>query len=188
MIRWHALVPIKQGGNGKSRLAEILSQEERDGLSLRMARHVLSELGRCEGISDITILSTERPDWWFGSWAADGGQGLNAEINGWRQACAADPILIIHADLPLLSAEDVRRLLDASEAEGIALATDRAGKGSNALAIADGRPFEFRFGPDSRQLHAVQSPTMPVIQCTGLSVDIDTLEDLMFAREHGFTG
>ena len=62
MNRWHALVPIKQGGNGKSRLAEILSQAEREALSLRMASRVLFELGRCDGISDITILSTERPD------------------------------------------------------------------------------------------------------------------------------
>ena len=75
-----------------------------------------------------------------------------------------------------------------AEAEGIALATDRVGEGSNALAIADGRPYELRFGPDSRRLHAAQSPAMRVIQRTGLSVDIDTLEDLMFARAHGFTG
>jgi 2-phospho-L-lactate/phosphoenolpyruvate guanylyltransferase len=188
MIHWHALVPIKQGGNGKSRLAEIFSQEERDGLSLRMARHVLSELDRCDGISDITILSTERPDWWSGSWAADGGQGLNVEINRWRQACAADPILIIHADLPLLLADDVRHLLHIAETDGIALATDRAGEGSNAIAIADGRPFEFRFGPDSRRLHAAQSPPMTVIQRKSLSADIDTPDDLTFARGHGFTG
>jgi 2-phospho-L-lactate/phosphoenolpyruvate guanylyltransferase len=188
MIRWQALVPIKQGGNGKSRLADILSQEERDELSLRMARHVMAELRRCEGISDITVLSTERPDWWSGSWVADGGQGLNSEINGWRQTRGADAILIIHADLPLLQAEDVRHLLEMAEAKGIALATDRAGEGSNALAIADGRTFDFRFGPDSRRLHAAQSPAMTIIQRTSLSADIDTAEDVIFAREQGFTG
>jgi 2-phospho-L-lactate/phosphoenolpyruvate guanylyltransferase len=188
MTRWHALVPIKQVGNNKSRLAAMLSQEERDVLSLRMAHHVLSELSSCDGISDITILSTERPDWWSGSWAADGGRGLNAEINGWRKTRGDDAILIIHADLPLLQADDVRHLLDVTEAEGIALATDRAGEGSNALAIADGRPFEFRFGPGSRRLHAAQSPALVVVQRTSLSADIDTLEDLMFARERGFTG
>lgn len=187
MIHWHTLVPIKQGGNGKSRLAEMLSQEKRDGLSLRMARHVLSELGCCSGIKDITILSTECPDWWSGSWAADGGQGLNAEINGWRQGCDGGAVLFIHADLPLLLAEDVRHLLDVAEADGIALATDRAGEGSNALAIADGRPFEFRFGPDSRRLHAAQSPAMTVVQRISLSADIDTPDDLIFARELGFS-
>jgi 2-phospho-L-lactate/phosphoenolpyruvate guanylyltransferase len=188
MIHWHALVPIKQGGNGKSRLADLLSQEERDNLSLRMARNVLSEVGHCEGICDTTILSTHHPDWWSGSWVADSGQGLNAEINGWRQARGDDAILIIHADLPLLQAEDVRHLLNMAEAEGIALATDRIGEGSNALAIADGRTFNFRFGLGSRLLHQAQFPAMAVIQSTGLSADIDTPDDLLFARAQGFTG
>jgi 2-phospho-L-lactate guanylyltransferase len=188
MIRWQALVPIKQGGNGKSRLADMLSQEERNELSLRMARHVMAELGRCEGISDITILSTERPDWWYGSWVPDAGRGLNSEINGWRQTRGADAILIIHADLPLLQAQDVRHLLEMAEAEGIALATDRVGEGSNALAIADGRPFKFRFGPGSRALHAAQSSGMTVIRRTSLSADIDTPDDLLFARAQGFNG
>jgi len=188
MIRWHALVPIKQGINSKSRLGEALSQEERDLLSLRMARHVLSELGHCNGISEVTILSNARPDWWSGGWVADCGKGLNAEINGWRQTSGAGAILIIHADLPLLQAEDVRHILDIAEIEGIALATDRAGEGSNALAIADGRPFEFQFGPNSRRLHLTQSPEMTVVECINLSADIDTLDDLLFARERGFTG
>lgn len=152
-----------------------------------MARHVLSELGQCNGLDDVAILSTFCPDWWTGSWVPDGGQGPNAEIYGWRQTCSADAILIIHADLPLLTVDAVSQLIDIATVEGIALATDRAGKGSNALAIADGRPFDFRFGPDSRHLHAMQSPAMTVIQCTGLSVDIDTPEDLNFARERGFS-
>lgn len=188
MIRWHALVPIKQGSNGKSRLAEVLSQEERDLLSLRMAKHVLSELGHCNGINTITILSNARPDWWSGSWVADCGLGLNEEINGWRQTCGANAILIVHADLPLLQAEDVRHILDIAETEGIALATDRASEGSNALAIADGRPFEFRFGPNSRRFHLAQSPEMTVVERISLSADIDTPDDLIFARKHGFTG
>jgi 2-phospho-L-lactate/phosphoenolpyruvate guanylyltransferase len=188
MIRWQALVPIKQGGNGKSRLADMLSQEERDELSFRMACHVLSELACCVGIGTITILSTTRPDWWSGSWVSDAGLGLNAEINRWRQTRGTDAILIIHADLPLLQAEDVRHLLEMAESVGIALATDRAGEGSNALAIADGRTFDFRFGPDSRRLHAAQYPAMTIIQRTSLSADIDTPEDVIFAREQGFTG
>lgn len=188
MICWHALVPIKQGSNRKSRLAEVLSQEERDLLSLRMARHVLSELGLCNGIQAVTILSTTRPGWWSGSWVADCGQGLNEEINAWRQTWGANAILIVHADLPLLQAEDLRHILDIAEAEGIALATDRAGEGTNALAIADGRPFEFRFGPNSRRLHLNQSPEMTVVERIRLSADIDTPDDLIFAREQGFTG
>lgn len=187
MIHWRALVPIKQGGNGKSRLAALLSQEQRDELSLRMALHVLAQLEQCSSVGEIAVLASRRPEWWQGSWIEDRGQGLNPEIADWRGSCGVDPVLVIHADLPLLDAAEVTRLLEIAAAEGIALATDRAGLGSNALAIADGRAFAFRFGPDSRRFHAEQAPAMQVIQPIGLSADLDTPEDLEFAAEHGFT-
>lgn len=186
MIRWRALVPIKQGGGGKSRLAALLSPQQRDGLSLRMALHVVAQLEQCSALAEVAILAARLPKWWQGSWIEDRGQGLNPEIAAWRISCGSDPVLIIHADLPLLEAADVTRLLKVAAAEGIALATDRAGLGSNALAIADGRPFDFRFGPDSRRLHSLQAPAMPVIEAIGLSADLDTPEDLAFVRQQGF--
>ena len=66
--------------------------------------------------------------------------------------------------------------------------TKTLGWATNALAIADGRPFEFRFGPNSRRLHLNQSPEMTVVERIRLSADIDTPDDLIFAREQGFTG
>lgn len=188
MTRWRALVPIKQGANGKSRLASVLSCEERDALALRMARHVLAELKNCAAIAEIAILSTNCPEWWPGNWAEDRRQGLNTELAAWRHSIGEAPVLIIHADLPMLRAPEVNDLLAAATAQGIALATDRAGKGSNALAIADGRAFDFRFGPGSRNLHAAQVPGLAVIDLPGLTADIDTPEDLAFARASGFTG
>jgi 2-phospho-L-lactate guanylyltransferase len=187
MIRWHALVPVKQDGNGKSRLSDVLSIEKRDALSLRMALHVLSELAQCPAIADVTILSARCPVWWSGNWNQDFGRGLNPEISAWRRARGYAAIMIIHADLPLLQADEVEACLSIAASQGIAIATDRAGSGTNMLAIADGRPFAFRFGPDSRLLHAAQAKNMSVIQCPGLSTDIDTPEDLVFAREQGFS-
>lgn len=188
MIAWHALVPIKQGANGKSRLAPILSEEERNALALRMARHVVSELEASGAFAQITILSAQRPEWWRGNWSEDRGRGLNLELAAWRETVGKSPILIVHADLPLLRAGEINQLLAIAAAQGVALATDRAGRGSNALAIADHRSFAFRFGPDSRDRHAAQVPVLAVLDLTGLSADVDTPEDLAFARAHGFLG
>ena len=188
MIAWRALVPIKQGANGKSRLASVLSREERDALALRMARHVLAELQNCAAIAEIAILSTHRPEWWPGNSVEDRGQGLNAELAAWRRSVGKVAVLIVHADLPLLRATEVDELLAVAAAQGIALATDRTREGSNALAIADGRAFAFRFGPGSRQLHAEQAPGLAVLDLPGLTADIDTPEDLAFVRAHGFVG
>ena len=188
MIAWHALVPIKQGANGKSRLASVLSREERDALALRMARHVLAELQNCAAIAEIAILSTHRPEWWPGNSVEDRGQGLNTELAAWRRSVGKVAVLIVHADLPLLRATEVDELLAVAAAQGIALATDRAGEGTNALAICDGRPFEFRFGPASRSLHTAQTDELAVLAPLGLASDIDTPEDLAFARANGFAG
>lgn len=188
MMAWRALVPIKQGANGKSRLASVMSHEERDALALRMARHVLAELEACAEIAEISILAATRPAWWPGSWVEDRGQGLNTELAAWRRSAGEAPILIVHADLPLLRAGELDEMLAVAASQGIALATDRAGEGSNALAIADGRPFDFRFGPGSRQLHAEQAPGLAVFDLPGLAADIDTPKDLAFARAHGFVG
>ena len=188
MTRWRALVPIKQGANGKSRLASVLSREERDALALRMARHVLAELRNCTAIAEIAILSTHCPEWWPGNWVEDRGTALNAELATWRRSFGEAPILIVHADLPLLRAGELDEMLAVAASQGIALATDRAGEGSNALAIADGRAFAFRFGPRSRNLHADEAPGLTVLDLPGLTADIDTPEDLAFARTHGFMG
>ena len=187
MTEWRALVPIKQGGNGKSRLASVLSPEQRDALALRMARHVLAELEKCWSVGEIAILSERSPEWWSGVWIEDRGQGLNAELAAWRRSVGEVPVLIVHADLPLLRATEVDELLAVAAAQGIAMATDRAGEGTNALAICDGRRFEFRFGPASRGLHTAQADHLAVLDLPGLAADIDTPDDLAFARANGFS-
>lgn len=115
----------------------------------------------------------------------DEGRGLNAELSAWRDAQGNAPVLIIHADLPLLTEDDVQALLRAAD-QGAALATDRAGQGTNALAIADGRPLALRFGVNSRSRHCAQYPDMPALQREGLIADLDTPDDARFVRDRGF--
>lgn len=73
----------------------------------------------------------------------------------------------------------------AARANGIALVSDCSGKGTNALTIADGRTFQFLFGPNSYELHLKQAPDMSVIVRDGLALDIDTPEDLDILAAHG---
>lgn len=180
------MVPFKLGAEAKSRLAGLLSAPQRAALGLRMARHLLGKLEASARFTEITLLSPDQPDWWSGTWAADLGSGLNAELMAWRAGQGAAPVLVIHTDLPLLEVDEVAALLDAAETSGIALATDRAGEGSNALAIADGRDFTFRFGRGSRALHVAQAPSMPVIDSPGLAADLDTPDDAAFLTAQGF--
>jgi 2-phospho-L-lactate/phosphoenolpyruvate guanylyltransferase len=182
---WRVVVPVKQGSDGKTRLGVLLGGDARASLAERMAAHVLGVLQRCFDRSQITILSPLCPKDWNGGWMRDEGRGLNPGLTAWRDAQGNAPILIIHADLPLLAEADVLALL-ASADQGAALATDRAGQGTNALAIADGRPLTLRFGANSRVLHCDQYPDMPVLHREGLMADLDTPDDALFIRDRGF--
>lgn len=174
---WTALVPLRSGGKSKTRLASKLTEHGRSALVHDMARHVIDVLGRCKQIDHIVLLSPERPDWWKGHWALDQGRGLNAELTAWRDA-SSGPFCIIHADLPLIDEADVRALLDRAEKFGSSLATDRAGTGSNAIAVAHGQRIAFQFGPGSRARHEVLLPAGAVISRPGLATDIDHPADL----------
>jgi len=185
MTPWRICVPIKQGHDCKSRLGGMMDKDGRMCLSERMAGHVLAVLQDRFEPEQITILSPARPEGWAHRWMRDQGRGLNPELAAWRAAQGNSPVLILHADLPLLDAEDIDALL-AVAAGGVALATDRAGQGSNALAIADGRPFDMRFGARSRARHCDQYPDINVIEREGLMADLDTPDDARYICARGF--
>lgn len=171
-MSWTALVPLKLGPERKSRLAHRLSQAGREELADAVATHVLSTLNEIAAISRVIVLAP-RP---FGDaeWKKDEGRGLNAELSAIR-AEISGPLLVILGDLPLLAVQDVDALLAAATLTGVAIAPDRHGGGTNAIALADGRSFGFAFGPGSHALHA---PGSTEVLRPGLSQDLDTPDDL----------
>ncbi|MGB3797436.1 MAG: 2-phospho-L-lactate guanylyltransferase [Alteraurantiacibacter sp.] len=182
---WTALIPFRTGTGGKSRLEAVLDAATRERLAWEMAHDVIDVLSRCLEIERIMVLSNKAFDHPEATFALDAGRGLNPEISAFRDDFGPAPLLVIHADLPLLTKADVEALLEAATDHGIAMATDRAGEGTNAIALADGRPFVFRFGQGSRALHGAADEIMPVLQRVGLSADLDTPDDLSFLRQRG---
>jgi len=186
-MSWTALIPLKAAGDRKSRLADRLSAEARERLSRQLFDHVAGVLSAHPAIASVLPLSTRRPEGWTRDWLADEDRGLNPALMTARASLGLGPLLVIHADLPLLSADGIDRLLEGGDREGLAIAPDRHLSGTNALAIADGRPFDFRFGPDSFAIHRRQAgERCAVIEHPGLGLDLDTGEDLDAAIAAGF--
>jgi len=133
------------------------------------------------------LLAATQPPGWAHGWIFDEGRGLNAEIFAARQAQNLNRLVIIHADLPLLSVEGIAALT-AGAADGWAIAPDRHGTGTNALALTQMMDFTFVFGPNSFARHLRATTTAPsVVQRTGLAIDIDTQDDLDLAAWLGFS-
>ncbi len=181
---WTAIVPLKLRAQRKSRLAPCLSPQERQTLSDRMAARVLSALDEA-GIP-ARVLSPV--PWADAVWEPDHGAGLNAELDRVRVALACAPLLVISGDLPLLTAGDVHMLLAGAEAQGVAIAPDRHGQGTNAIALRDARPFAFAFGTGSFARHLAAAQGAAIIRDhPGLALDLDTPADLNEAHRRGWT-
>lgn len=174
-MSWTAIVPIKPPALGKTRLAGLLGPDQRARLVGRMRDHVLAVLGAVPDL-EIRLLCPTPPAGWAGHWIADAGRGLNAEIQAAAQEVPSR-LLVVHADLPMLHADDIDALLSAAK-NGIAIAPDRHGTGTNAIALSDSRALRFAFGPDSFASHRRRAPDAIVIDRPGLAHDLDTPDDL----------
>ncbi len=178
-MKWTALVPLKAAGARKTRLSPALSATERDRLAEAMFGHVAAALKHCTTIVRTVVLAEAPPPAWDGDWVRDGGGGLNAELAAAARLLAG-PVLAIHADLPELAKEDVRALL-AAAGDGGAIAPDRWGHGTNALALPRGSSA-FHFGPESFVRHRAMLPEGTIVRRRGLERGVDLPEDLDLIR------
>jgi 2-phospho-L-lactate guanylyltransferase len=180
---WHAVVPIKSVAERKTRLRDALSGETITALTDRMLHHVLDVLSRVDAIGTVSVLAAEPLPAWQGCWIADAAFGLNAALAGAASALP-DRLVIVHADLPGLHCDDITALIAAAD-RGVALAPDRRGTGTNAMALRDARGAFFGFGPDSFARHCAAYPGAGEVRRAGLALDIDLPDDLALAIARG---
>jgi 2-phospho-L-lactate guanylyltransferase len=181
-MNWTAIIPFKGSGARKTRLARIFSPGQRRRFSQCMFDHVREVLAACPEIDEIALLSDVAPFGWMGTVFPDEGRGLNAELTPLACGRPGRRLLVIHADLPLLQPPDLTILLTEAEKAGNALAPDRHGGGTNALALVDPAGFGFQFGPGSMAGHVRASGgQVRIVRRTGLSFDIETPEDYLEA-------
>lgn len=175
-MSWTAIVPLGIGRERKSRLAGRLSTDERTRLADSMAAHVLSCVKTTPEVERVMVLSPHALVQADVEWRRDFGRGLNAELTALRETVAGF-LLVIHGDLPLLGIEDVSALLAAAQGAGVALAADRHGRGTNAVALRPEADFVFAFGEDSLARHA-STPGAVTLVRSGLGWDVDLPADL----------
>jgi len=185
MNRWTVVVPLKDMARRKSRLAKHLSVCERNTLTDQMFRRVVAAVSRCPLVERVVVLSPEGLARWRGPMLIDLHRGLNDELSEAALALGERQIAVIHADLPKLQTEDVSSLLTAAGTFGGAVALDRHGTGTNALALRSTVGFSFCFGPGSAVLHIGQRAGIARIDRSGFAFDLDTLDDLHLAVQAG---
>lgn len=194
-MRVWALIPVKPFQEGKSRLAQILRPEERERLNRRLLARVLDAVQAVEDIQDIWVLSRDPAVLAFArtrgvrTWQEAKNLSLNETLTRAVTMLAPHGLrcaLILPADLPLITPEDVQALLEpltAPEAEAgiVAIAPDRHHQGTNGLALCPPEGLTFSFGAGSFWAHIRTARELgryvAVVDRPGLATDLDTPED-----------
>jgi 2-phospho-L-lactate guanylyltransferase len=109
-------------------------------------------------------------------------EGLNASLSAATAAAVRegfDGVLILSADCPAASGEDVRAL---SVGPGVMLAPDRSGRGTNALWRAPADAIPLAYGADSKRAHMsiahVLRVSFAIVPRAGVGLDVDRPSDL----------
>ena len=177
----HVLVPVKSL-DPKSRLAEALTLQERVDLMTSLHTRVIAAV-REAGIERVTVVTN-------GQVGSDGAETWLDHGLPWNEALAAatrevvsEPLVaFISADLPLLRAEEVEQLLEATPEEGIAIGRAHDG-GTNAIAMRPPGLVMTHFGePQSAGVHASLGVPHVLVDLPGLAFDVDTPDDLARMR------
>jgi len=191
MALW-AIVPVKPLRRGKSRLAEVFTQEER----VKLNRHLLSNtLDTLKGINEIEHVLVVSRDPAALSLAREkgartvqenGDPGLNIALE--RATIVAKTystrgVLIIPADLPLITTEDVYAMLErAKEPPVVVVAPDRHHRGTNAMVVCPAGLIEYEYGPNSFARHCELAKKvgarLEICELPSLALDLDMPDDL----------
>lgn len=186
-----AVVPVKGLDEAKSRLAGALSPGERAELTLEMLAHVLEIIGRSGVVDKIGVISPEVERLHLPGGVTPIKQiepGLNNLLEQgreWALSEGAERLMVIFADLPLLSESDLVEISDSGrEAGTLVLAPDRHGHGTNVMLSHPVTLARFAFGTGSYHKHRRRAledgAKVETYRSLGTSLDLDTPDDMAY--------
>ena len=183
------IIPVKSFAMGKQRLADALTPQARILLGQGLADHVASTAASVGLLPLIVTADAEVAEWAtlarFPS-IADPGDGLNvAATSGVEWATAAESDwMVVHSELPLVTAHHLTTLADAL-ARGADVIAPSADGGTSAIGAHT--PIAFSFGVSSFHHHLQRLDNPTVVTRPGLLLDIDSVDDLeaAFATTRG---
>lgn len=196
MSLW-AIVPVKPLRRGKSRLAGALTEEERTILNRELLERTLRTLAPLKELDQILVVSrdphalTIARNHGAKTVREDGQPHLNtalARATIVAQVHATQGVLVLPADLPLLTADDVLTLIDrAAKPPVVVIAPDRHRRGTNALLMIPAGLIEYDFGENSFERHCKRARQagvrLEIVELPSLGLDLDLPEDLEMIRK-----
>lgn len=208
------IIPVKSFRESKSRLMGVLSIEERAALSQRLLAHVITAARAARVCTNILVTSRAPTVLEFAQ--SMGARSLREEAHpvsrvggaleqtlnraldqarGFAVEHGAEAILILPADLPWITPDDIEHLVHLA-AHAKAAAPDRAAvviapshdDGTNALLLHPPAAIDFAFGRNSFLRHQEKATAVgadfQVVRRPGLAFDLDRPQELALWQNH----
>lgn len=191
MTLW-AIVPVKPLRRGKSRLSGTLTEDERAQLNEKLLAHTLSTLADLKELEQVLVVSRDPHALTIArrhgarTVREDGQPHLNtalARATVVAKLHATRGVLILPADLPLLSRDDILTLVErAISPPVVVIAPDRHEQGTNALLMSPAGLITYDFGEGSFHRHCERAKKagarLEIVKLHSLGLDLDMPEDL----------
>lgn len=187
-----AIVPVKPLRLGKSRLSGVLSDDERTVLNRMFLENALFILRATPQIGQTLVVSRDPAalaiarEFGARTVLEDGTPNLNNALQRattLARAFDVNGVLILPADLPLLSQGDLENFIAAgSLPPSVTIAPDRHKDGTNALLVSPPGLITYVYGPKSFENHCelgrATGAQVNIVYNHNLALDLDTPADL----------
>ncbi|MDG6920061.1 MAG: 2-phospho-L-lactate guanylyltransferase [Nitrososphaerota archaeon] len=188
MTRLAVVIPVKSTGV-KSRLSAVLSAAQRKELGMLMLEDVLAAVAGAGLSESCFVVSSDRAVLELAARhrakgvQEEGDSGVNHAVEAGVMASRAGRVLVLPADLPLLSSADVEAVVSlADRGAEVVLSPSMAFDGTNSLIFSAEAGLRLSYDRDSFWNHLASAASAGLSAAVsarpGVMLDIDSPDDL----------
>jgi len=185
------VIPVKSLSLAKSSMRDRLSPDERRRLAIAMLLDVLAAARKSKTVERVCVLSPDQEvlilaEREGATPVREPGLDLNLAIElaiGQAKRSGADSILIIPADVPLISREDIDMVVSMADGDRVVVISPSKDNGTNALLLKPPDLIPPRFGGESFPAHLREAmragASVRIYRSENLAHDVDKPVDLL---------
>ena len=190
-MRGILLIPVKSLSTAKQRLANALTQSQRSQLAEAMLRDVMTAASGVLGRIDVALVTGDTRaqqlarEFSFSVIEDTRNESETAAIEmatAWCEQQGYDTTIVVPGDIPLITSDELHRVLDSAPAAGAVFVPAYDRRGSNCILRRPASLIPLRFGNDSFLPHCEAmrktGKELIILEMPGIGLDIDNPHEL----------